>query len=278
MTRTAADATTEAESSKRRRVRQRLRGGAFLLPGLFTVGNIVLGFMAVTQGLRGRFDQAVLLIFFAAVLDALDGRIARMTGTESEFGKEFDSLADVLTFGMSPALLTYFWGLEDGQHLLGRAGWLIPAFFLICTATRLARFNVQIKLVDSRYFVGLPTPAAAGGVCAALFTLPVPSSFDDPQVAKAVTTTLLAVVFLLGALMVSNFRYPSFKRLDLQRRRSYRLMLPVAVLLLLAAWRPAWFFVGIAAVYTLAGPTNWLLGRRWGAGKSPTHPQETPPS
>src|SRR5690349_12758670 len=138
-----------------------IRRGAYLLPSLFTIGNMLLGFYAVVCGLNDRaFGKGALLVFFAAILDSLDGRLARMTGTESDFGKEYDSLADVITFGAAPALLTYLWGIRD----LAREAWLIPVFFMVCTATRLARFNVQTRVVDSRYFVGLPTPAAAGTI------------------------------------------------------------------------------------------------------------------
>lgn len=118
---------------------RRHRRGLYLLPSIFTIGNILLGFFAVIRGLQGRYSEAAIAIFAAAILDALDGRIARLTKTESEFGREFDSLADVLTFCSAPALLAYLWGLQD----LGRIGWLVPFFYLTAGATRLARFNVQ---------------------------------------------------------------------------------------------------------------------------------------
>ena len=120
---------------------RKLRRGAYLLPSLFTVGTIVLGFYAVIRGLRGDFASAALMIILAGVLDNLDGRIARLTNTDSDFGREFDSLADVLTFGAAPALLAHLWGFRE----LGRVGWLLPLFFLVCATTRLARFNVQTK-------------------------------------------------------------------------------------------------------------------------------------
>ena len=233
------------------RVRRRLRGGAYLLPSLFTIGNILLGFYAIVRGLRGDFENAALCIFAAAVLDGLDGRIARLTHTESDFGKEFDSLADVLTFGLTPALLTYLWGLRD----LGRVGWLFPLYFLVCTATRLARFNVQTRIVDSRYFVGLPSPAGAGSIAA--FLLIAPASDWRPWCQAA----MLFALFCVGTLMVSTFRYPSFKKIDLRQRRSYRVALPLAGILSLLAWRPTSFFLGAAILYTLAGPIGWLWGR-----------------
>ncbi|HYN23277.1 MAG TPA: CDP-diacylglycerol--serine O-phosphatidyltransferase, partial [Thermoanaerobaculia bacterium] len=139
----------------RPRLPRSLERGAYLLPSMFTIANMMLGFYAIVCGLQGNFRLAVGLVLTAALVDTLDGLIARMTGTESEFGKEYDSLADVITFGATPALLTYLWGLAD----LHRDAWLLPLFYMVCTATRLARFNVQHKIIDKRWFVGLPTPA-----------------------------------------------------------------------------------------------------------------------
>lgn len=228
-----------------------MRRGIYLLPSLFTLGNIFLGFWAVVRGLAGDFHDAALLIFAAGVLDGLDGRIARLTGTESDFGKEFDSLADVLTFGSTPALLAYLWGLND----LGRIGWLVPFFYLVCCATRLARFNVNTGTVDSKSFVGLPSPAAAASLAAVLILAPQP-----PATPRWMVWTMLGVVFAIGTLMVSNFRYPSFKRIDLKQRRSFRLLLPLTALLLVVAYHPPAFSLSVAVVYTFYGPIAWLDG------------------
>lgn len=230
---------------------RRMRRGAYLLPSLFTTGNILLGFYAVVRATRGEFQTAALLIFFAGVLDGFDGKIARMTGTESEFGKEYDSLADVLTFGAAPALITFFWGLER----LGRPGWLFPVLYLVCTATRLARFNVQTKSVDSRWFVGLPSPAAAGVVASVV--LVAPDSSGHPWLPALV----VAVLVTSGTLMLSTFRYLSIKRLDLRQRWSYRGVLPLAVILLILMYRPVYFFVVTASLYGVSGPFAWALGR-----------------
>jgi CDP-diacylglycerol--serine O-phosphatidyltransferase len=232
-------------------VGHRFRRGAYLLPSAFTIGNMLLGFYAIVRAYRGDFKEAAVMVMIAGVLDGLDGRIARLTGTDSEFGKEYDSLADVFTFGVAPALLSYFWGLDE--H--GRLGWLIPLFFLVCTATRLARFNVQTKVVDSRYFVGLPSPAAAGGIVSALFF--APSDDWKPWAAAGLAGTLV----ILGSLMVSTFRYRSFKKINLRQRWSYRIMLPVAAVLLVAAYHPPAFFLAVAAAYTISGPAGWLMGR-----------------
>ena len=234
-------------------VRKRpIRRGTYVLPSLFTFGNIVFGFYALVVGLRGNFETAAILIYLAAILDGLDGRIARLTNTESEFGKQFDTLADVLTFGLSPALLTYIWRLES----YGRIGWLIPVLFLLCTSIRLARFNVQTRSVDSRYFVGLPAPAAAATVVSIIFFWSTP----DEQW-QLVPAFMLPTLVATAALMISTFRYRSFKQFDLTQRWSYRKAALLAVLLLLIVYNPPAVFFAAATLYTLSGPFGWLWGR-----------------
>ena len=236
---------------RRRRMRVRLRRGAYVLPSLFTIGNIFMGFWAIILALRERFVIAGALIILAAALDFLDGAIARLTGTESEFGREFDSLADVLTFGMAPALAAWAWGL----HEYARAGWLVPLFYLVCTAIRLARFNVQTGRVDSRWFVGLPSPAAAGALASILLV------GVEPDWRPWLVRGMAALLVALGLLMVSTFRFWSLKALDFRQRRSYRAaVVPVAVLLLLAFW-PEFFLPGLTLAYVASGPIGWLLGR-----------------
>mgnify|MGYP001178305309 CR=1 FL=1 len=231
----------------------RIRRGAYLLPSLLTICNILLGFYAIIRGLRGDFANAALFVFVAGVIDGLDGRIARAIGTESDFGKEYDSLADVLTFGATPALLTYLWGLREFDH---HDAWLIPLFFLVCCATRLARFNVQHKIVDARWFVGLPTPAAAGAVCSILFFLPNPSEH------RLAYQSLVAFALLAtGLLMVSTFRYRSFKSFDLKRRWSYRSFVPIAAILLVMIYLPRATFLAIGFLYSASGPLSWLGGK-----------------
>lgn len=226
------------------------RRGAYILPSLFTMGNILLGFYAVVLGFRGEIERAGWMIFVAGVLDGLDGRIARLTGTESELGKQLDSLADVLTFGATPAYLAFLWGLHD----LGRIGWLLPLFYLLCTTTRLARFNVQTKAADSPSFVGLPSPAGAAAMVALFWALPTPST----EWAYAAMGGALVTV---GLLMISTFRYPSLKRVNLRRRWSYRSAVGMSVVLLVLTLRPQLFFQLLAAFFAVFGPAAWL-GRR----------------
>jgi len=249
-----------------------LRRGAYLLPSLFTIGNIVMGFYAVISGLRGEFGKAASLVFIAGVLDAFDGRIARAFGTESDFGKEYDSLADVLTFGAAPALLTYLWGIEA---LSPRDAWLLPMFYLVCTATRLARFNVQHKIVDVRYFVGLPAPAAAGAICSILFFVPDLNP-DYQRPLQWITAVALVVI---GLLMVSTFRYRSFKAVGKAKRWSYRAFVPIAAIVLTIFYLPRATFLAIAILYTSSGPLAGVAGRLWPKRESPPdEPAPPPPS
>lgn len=230
---------------------RRLRRGVYLLPSLFTFGNLLLGFYAIVRALRGEFESATVLIFVAGILDALDGRIARLTRTESAFGREFDSLADILTFGLAPALLAHLWGLDR----LGRPGWLVPLFFLLCAATRLARFNVKSAAGDARYFVGLPSPAAAAALLSIVYFLPARSGERWAQ------ALMLAALIVTGSLMVSTFRYLSFKHFDLSRRWSYRAATLLGVVLLLVSYNPPAILFSIAVAYALSGPLAWIVGR-----------------
>ncbi len=261
---------------------RRLRRGAYLLPSLFTIGNVLLGFYAIVCGLNGDFQRAALVVVVAAVTDSLDGRIARMTGTETEFGKEFDSLADVITFGVTPALLSYQWGVKD----LAARAWLVPLFYVVTAASRLARFNVQqLKAADSRHFVGLPAPAAAIAICSLMFYAP------DPAWRDWALGLMAAALVLIGMLMVSTFRYTSFKKLDLRKRWSYRVALPLAAIVGVVVYQPQATFMAIAVLYTVSAPAsfvwNRLLRRRPGLphppialppGTSQPAPAALPPS
>jgi CDP-diacylglycerol---serine O-phosphatidyltransferase len=249
------------------RPRRGIRRGAYLLPSLFTMGNMVSGFYAVILGLDHNFDRAILFIVLAAALDSVDGRIARMTGTESEFGKEYDSLADVITFGAAPGMLAFLWGLRD----FNQDAWLLSAFFMVCTATRLARFNVQTRVVDSRWFVGLPSPWAALTICA-LLSFALEATGDTRVIMQAVMGVAL---LLVGSLMVSTFRYNSFKNLDLRKRWSYRAFVPIAALLLLFLYIPRLGLLVLALLYTLSGPATSAISRL--RSRRGSRPESSPP-
>lgn len=227
------------------------RRGAFLLPSTLTVVNLFLGLGAIALALEENFLRAAAALILAAVVDGLDGRLARALGSESAFGRELDSLADVVTFGAAPAVVGMLWGLID----LPRLGWLVPGVYVAATAARLARFNVQSGTVDSRSFVGLPCPAAAGTL--ATFWLVFPQA-DDYAGARHALVLLLAV---LAFLMVSTFRYWSFKNLESPRGRSFRVVLVIAGSLAVLAFWPELFLPAGAATYVLSGPLQWFWGR-----------------
>jgi CDP-diacylglycerol--serine O-phosphatidyltransferase len=200
--------------------------------------------------LHGRYEAAAPLIFGAIVLDLLDGRIARMTNTTSEFGGELDSLADAVSFGVAPALLAYAWGFAT----VPRVGWLAAFLFMVCGVLRLARFNVQRHNVDGRYFVGLPIPAAAAMVAALVNFRP--EAIED----KALAIACLALVIVLSFLMVSTFRYRSFKSFDMKSRRSYITIVGIAVSLILVALHTEWVLLLLATAFWLSGPLAYLVG------------------
>lgn len=227
----------------------RVRRGAAILPSLFTTANLFAGFWSVVRTLHGRYEEAAVLIGLAIVLDMLDGRIARLTGTVSEFGAELDSLSDVISFGVAPAVLVYAWGFSTME----RAGWLAGFLFVICGALRLARFNVQRHVVDGRYFVGLAIPAAAAQVAAVVYA--APQGID----LKPIAAVALCALVVLSLLMVSTFRYRSFKRIDLRTRRSYISVLGIAALLALVAFEPQSTLLGMATLYALSGPLGYLV-------------------
>jgi len=225
------------------------RRGASILPSLFTTGNLFLGFWSIVKTLDGRFGEAAPLVGGAVVLDMLDGRIARLTNTQSEFGAQYDSLADAVSFGVAPALLAYGWALQA----VPRAGWPAAFLFLACGVLRLARFNVQRHVVDARYFVGLPIPAGAAQLAAVVFVLP------DRLAERWMTVAMLALVVVVAFLMVSTFRYRSFKGFDLRRRRSYLSVLGIALLFLLVAAHPEASLLAVTTLYTVSGPLAWAV-------------------
>jgi CDP-diacylglycerol--serine O-phosphatidyltransferase len=228
--------------------------GIYVLPTLFTVGNLFCGFASLVQAATGNVELAAVLIVAGAVLDALDGRIARLTRATSEFGIEFDSMADVVSFGVAPALLMFHWTL----HTTGRIGWLAAFLYVVCAAMRLARFNLKTVHVDKRYFAGLPSPAAGSVLAALAFAFPdVPA---EPWIASAVAV----LVFVIAALMLSRVRYRSFKDVDLRNRRSYLWVLPIAAVLVLIVVFPKVVLLALGTVYVASGPAAyvWSLATR----------------
>lgn len=244
--------------------RRGLRSGVSLLPSLFTLANLFCGWACVVHAMRGEFATAAPFIGVAVVLDMLDGRIARMTGTTSDFGVQLDSLADLISFGMAPAVLAFQWGLEP----LGRMGWAVGFVYLTSAALRLARFNIQTN-VDKRYFIGLPSPAAAGLVAATIFYFP--GGLETKPLAW-LGLVMLAVPALL---MVSTIRFQSFKTFDLGMRRGYRGLLLVAVGIGLLVTYPHEVLIVIAYSYFGSGFVGTLMSKLKGRLAEPAQ-SETP--
>jgi CDP-diacylglycerol--serine O-phosphatidyltransferase len=228
----------------RTRTRHRLSRGLFILPTLFTVGNLFCGYLSVWCSIRGTFETAAILIIAAAILDMLDGRIARLTNSASRFGEEYDSLADLVSFGVAPAVLAYSWGLADFHRL----GWMASFLFVVCGSMRLARFNIQTRVTDKKYFIGLPIPAAAGTI--STLVLATPERLQSPFWMAG----LLVLTVILSYLMISTLKYRSFKDLDLRRQRRAWILPVIALVFAVVAYRPAMTLLALALLYAASGP------------------------
>jgi CDP-diacylglycerol--serine O-phosphatidyltransferase len=218
------------------------RRGIYLLPSIFTIGNMFCGYACIMYAMRGELDSAAPFIGFAVVLDMLDGRIARMTNTSSAFGLELDSLADIISFGVAPAVLAFAWGLSD----LGRVGWAAGFMYVTAAAMRLARFNIQSPAqLDKRFFVGMPSPPAAGVIAATVFAWPYPLA----GVAQGLGA--MTLVLVPAALMVSTIRFRSFKTINFGWSLSYMNTIVVAALIALIAIEPRVTLVILAYGYLI---------------------------
>lgn len=225
----------------------KLRRGIHILPSLFTTGSVFCGFYAFIAVSNEKFLVAAWAIVIATVFDMLDGRIARLTKTTSAFGLQYDSIADVISFGMAPAFLVYSWVLKP----FGRMGWMAAFLYLLCGALRLARFNVTKPDLKDNQFIGLPIPAAAAMIASIVIVFG--SIIDTRPVFMA------AVVYFLAFLMVSNIRYPSFKKLELRQRVTFTRFLFVVLLFYVFATIPHIALFVFCATYTLLGPVRVLL-------------------
>ena len=241
-----------------RRDTRKIRRGMYLLPSLFTVGNLFCGYACIMFAMRGDLTTAAPFIGIAFVLDGLDGRIARFTGTTSAFGLEMDSLADVVSFGLAPAVLASAWGLSE----LGRLGWAAGFLYVTAAAIRLARFNINTDThTDKRYFIGMPSPAAAGVPAATIYFYPY------PLVGKTQALAAIAVVIIPAILMVSSIKFRSFKNLNFGWDRSYFKLFVFAALLVFIAEQPHWAAVFFAYTYLVSALIEWVL-IRWRARRS----------
>ncbi|MGB3623648.1 CDP-diacylglycerol--serine O-phosphatidyltransferase [Ketobacter sp. MCCC 1A13808] len=223
------------------------RKGVYLLPNLFTTGALFSGFYAIVAAMNGVYEHAASAIFVAMILDGLDGRVARMTNTQSEFGEQYDSLSDCISFGVAPALVCYSWSLST----LGKFGWMIAFVYAACAALRLARFNVQIDTADKRYFTGLPSPAAAGVVAGIVWF----GTNQQVDVADSTISFLVAAFTAFSAvMMVSNVKYNSFKQLDFKGRVPFIAILAVVLVLAVISTYPSGMLLAIFLIYALSGP------------------------
>jgi CDP-diacylglycerol--serine O-phosphatidyltransferase len=245
---------------------RRFRRGVYLLPSLLTLGNLFCGYACIVYTMREDPDYATAAVFIgiAFILDGLDGRIARLTGAEGAFGLQFDSLADMISFGLAPAILAYSWGLTP----FGRWGWAAGFIFVTAAAMRLARFNIQAGSVDKRYFVGMPSPAAAGVVAATIFAYPT-GLRETSGAAPA-----MALVLVPAFLMVSTIRFRSFKSIDLQARRPYTVVLVLGSVIAAIWAHPAGVLVILAYTYLASAFVELAINRL--RHRTPEMPSATP--
>ena len=251
------DAGLPDPSEDLHRLPHRQRRGIYLLPNSFTAAALFAGFYAIVMAMGQRYDLAATAIFAAMVLDSLDGRVARLTHTQSEFGAQFDSLADMVSFGAAPALIMYQWSL----HSLGKLGWLAAFVYCAGAALRLARFNTNIAVVDKNYFQGLPSPAAAALVAGFIWIMA-----DSDVVGTHVPWVAFAITAYAGLTMVTNVPFYSFKSVSLRRSVPFITLFLIVLLIGLIAYRPPLVLFGLFVVYGLSGYA--LYGWRRFKGKS----------
>lgn len=244
-------------------VKQRRRG-IYILPSLLTTASLFAGFYAIVQAMNGNFELVAPAIFIAMALDALDGRAARLTHTESAFGTQYDSLVDMVSFGLAPALIMYEWALSG----MGRLGWLAAFLYAVAAGLRLARFNTQVGTADKRYFTGLPSPAAAALVAGFVWVL---HSYGIPG--RDISILALLVTVAAGGLMVSNIRFRSFKDIDLRGRVRFVTVLALPLAIVLVVLDPPQVLFAAFLGYALSGPVGYLGWRRRGQERPADRPR-----
>lgn len=221
--------------------------GIYLLPNLLTTAGLFSGFYAVVSSMNGHFESAAVAIFIAMIFDGLDGRVARMTNTQSAFGAEYDSMADMVSFGIAPGLVAYNWALSD----LGKFGWLAAFIFVAAAALRLARFNTQVGIADKRYFQGLASPAAAGVIASIIWV------GHEYQLKGQDYGYLIGIITIVsGLLMVSNFKYNSFKEVDWKGKVNFIVVLLIVLIFVVIASSPAELLMGVFVLYACSGPVT----------------------
>jgi CDP-diacylglycerol--serine O-phosphatidyltransferase len=239
------------------------RRSIYLLPNLFTTGALFAGFYAIVQAMNGMFESAAVAVFIAMVLDGLDGRVARMTRTQSEFGAEYDSLSDMVSFGVAPSLLMYEWAFRD----LGKIGWFAAFIYCAGTALRLARFNTNHEVIDKRFFQGLPSPAAAALVAGFIWVM-----HDYGIAGVDVRWIAVALTLFAGLSMVSNIRFYSFKDFNMRKSVPFIAIFLLALFFILISSYPPGVLFMLFFGYSVSGYVSWLYGFR----KKPATPPPLP--
>ena len=245
---------------------ENLRRGVFLLPNLLTTGGLFSGFYSIVATMNGDYLLAAWFVLIAAIFDGLDGKVARLTNTTSKFGVEYDSLADLVAFGVAPGLLMYSWALKP----FGKLGWLAAFLYVVCGALRLARFNVQINTVESKRFVGLPIPAAAGMAASLVIFF-----FHMGGTGEIKKVSVLLLIYVLAALMVSNIRYYAFKDPELFRRQPFGFLVLAIIFIIVIVAQPEIMIFAMACVFVASGPLGALLKRFMPGAR---HGESSPPA
>lgn len=235
------------------------RRGVYLLPNLFTTGALFCGFYAIIASIHQQFEPAAIAIFIAMILDGLDGRVARMVNAQSDFGAEYDSLSDLISFGLAPSLLVYQWSLVHMREITdawGQLGWMAAFIYVACAAMRLARFNVQSDNVDKRFFIGLPSPSAAAVLAGGVWVA------DSLKLeGNLLQLPVVIMTIAIGLLMVSNVKYHSFKDFDIKNKVPHAAVLIMILVFALVAIDPPKVLFAIFMAYTLSGPILWFQRR-----------------
>ena len=247
--------------------------GIYILPNAFTTANLFAGFYAIVQAMNGRFEAAAVAIFVAMVLDSLDGRVARLTNTQSAFGEQYDSMSDMVSFGAAPALVVYEWSLRG----MGKLGWLAAFVYCAGAALRLARFNANIGVVDKRYFQGLPSPAAAALVAGLVW---IATDLRETRWIDATGTDLRwlawAITLYAGVTMVSNAPFYSFKTVNLKKSVPYMAVPLIVLAFVLVSSDPPIVLFSLFLVYAVSGYVMWVWRWRTGRGGDPSHAPQPP--
>jgi CDP-diacylglycerol--serine O-phosphatidyltransferase len=232
------------------------RRGIYLLPNLFTTAALFSGFYAIVSGVNGNFESASIAIFVSMIFDGLDGRVARLTNTQSKFGEQYDSLADMVSFGAAPALVMFSWAMSD----LGKFGWACSFIYMACAALRLARFNAMIDTADKNFFTGLASPAAAS-VIAGLVWVGHDLGWEGELLPVSLSYVIGVVTAFIGLLMIANIRYNSFKGIDLRGRVPFVVLLLIVLVFALVTVDPARVLLATALIYAFSGPVQFVLNK-----------------